>query len=75
MPTITFPPTQDELPYSDGAPMESNLHVLQMILLIETLDGSLISTPQEKAEQERQRANELEEMLARYREQFGELPE
>ncbi len=34
---ITPPPTQDELPYSDGMPMESNLHVLQMILLIETL--------------------------------------
>jgi Uma2 family endonuclease len=34
---ITIPPTQDELPYSDGMPMESNLHVLQMILLIETL--------------------------------------
>lgn len=34
---ITFPPTQEELPYSDGIPMESNLHVLQMILLIETL--------------------------------------
>lgn len=34
---VTRPPTQDELPYSDGMPMESNLHVLQMYLLIETL--------------------------------------
>lgn len=34
---LTYPPTQDELPYSDGEPMESNLHVLQMFLLIETL--------------------------------------
>lgn len=34
---LTMPPTQDELPYSDGVPMESNLHVLQMYLLIETL--------------------------------------
>lgn len=34
---VTRPPTQDELPYSDGVPMESNLHVLQMYLLIETL--------------------------------------
>ena len=34
---LTWPPTQDELPYSDGMPMESNYHVLQMYLLIETL--------------------------------------
>jgi Uma2 family endonuclease len=34
---LTMPPSQDELPYSDGVPMESNRHVLQMILLIETL--------------------------------------
>jgi Uma2 family endonuclease len=32
-----LPPTQDELPYSDGMPMESQQHVLQMILLIATL--------------------------------------
>lgn len=30
-------PGEDELPYSDGEPMESELHVLQMNLLIETL--------------------------------------
>jgi len=34
---LSMPPTQDELPYSDGVPMESNRHVLQMYLLIETL--------------------------------------
>jgi Uma2 family endonuclease len=34
---LSKPPTQDELPYSDGMPMESNRHVLQMYLLIETL--------------------------------------
>lgn len=34
---LSMPPTQDELPYSDGEPMESNRHVLQMLLLIETL--------------------------------------
>ncbi|NOT63457.1 MAG: Uma2 family endonuclease [Acidobacteria bacterium] len=34
---VSIPPTQDELPYSDGEPMESNYHVLQMYLLIETL--------------------------------------
>ena len=34
---VTNPPTHDELPYSDGMPMESNYHVLQMYLLIETL--------------------------------------
>jgi Uma2 family endonuclease len=32
-----MPPTQDELPYDDGVPMESERHVLQMTLLIETL--------------------------------------
>ena len=31
------PPGQDELPYSDGEPMESYRHVLQMQLLMETL--------------------------------------
>ena len=31
------PPTQDELPYDDGIPMESQRHVLQMHLLINPL--------------------------------------
>jgi Uma2 family endonuclease len=31
------PPTEDELPYDDGVPMESEQHLLQMNLLIETL--------------------------------------
>jgi len=34
-----------------------------------------IPTPAERAEQESQRVTELEAMLARYRESFGELPE
>jgi Uma2 family endonuclease len=34
---VILPPTEDELPYSDGVPMESQLHVLQMILLMEPL--------------------------------------
>ena len=34
---ITLPPTQDELPYDDGEPMESQRHKMQMDLLIEAL--------------------------------------
>ena len=34
---ITLPPTQAELPYSDGDPMESERHILQMQLLMDTL--------------------------------------
>ncbi|MBE9142101.1 Uma2 family endonuclease [Planktothrix mougeotii] len=34
---LSSPPTQDELPYSDGVPMESQRHVQQMTLLILTL--------------------------------------
>lgn len=34
---ITIPPTQDELPYSDGDAMESERHKLQMELLIDGL--------------------------------------
>lgn len=34
---VSIPPTQDDLPCSDGEPMESQRHVLQMELLIETL--------------------------------------
>lgn len=34
---LAVPPTQDELPYDDGEPMESNQHVRQMLLLIDTL--------------------------------------
>lgn len=33
-----LPPTEDELPYDDGVPMETQRHVLQMYLLIEALD-------------------------------------
>ena len=35
---LTRLPTQDELPCSDGEPMETNYHVLQIYLLIETLN-------------------------------------
>lgn len=34
---VVLPPTQDELPYDDEMPMESERHVLQMHLLMETL--------------------------------------
>ncbi len=34
---ITLPPTQEELPYDDGTPMESQRHKMQMDLLIDAL--------------------------------------
>ncbi len=34
---VTLPPTQAELPYDDGVPMESQRHKLQMDLLIDAL--------------------------------------
>ncbi len=34
---IQCPPTEEELPYSDGVPMESERHFLQMSLLLESL--------------------------------------
>jgi len=37
--------------------------------------GNWIPTPAEQVEQERQRGAELEAILARYREKFGELSE
>jgi Uma2 family endonuclease len=40
-----------------------------------TPEGALLPTPQEWAEQAQQRAAEMEALLARYREHFGELPE
>ena len=36
---VEMPPTEDELPYSDGEPMESEKHALQMTLLIQTLSN------------------------------------
>jgi Uma2 family endonuclease len=36
-PYVTLPPTQAELPYDDGEPMESQRHKLQMDLLIDAL--------------------------------------
>ena len=41
---ITMPPTEDELPYDDGVPMESAKHRLQMELLIEPLDSHYVRT-------------------------------
>ena len=34
---VALPPTEDELPYDDGMPMETERHVLQLQLLMETL--------------------------------------
>jgi Uma2 family endonuclease len=34
---IVWPPTEDDLPYDDGEPMETERHVMQMFLLIEPL--------------------------------------
>ncbi len=36
-PSATIPPTQDELPYDDEEPLESQRHLFQIMLLIETL--------------------------------------
>ncbi len=36
-PEIKLPPTQEELPYDDGMPMESQRHINQMYLLINSL--------------------------------------
>jgi hypothetical protein len=40
-PELSFPrlPGQDDLPYSDGIPLESHEHVLQNDLLTEPLDS------------------------------------
>ncbi|BAY24774.1 hypothetical protein NIES2100_45710 [Calothrix sp. NIES-2100] len=35
---ITIPPTQAELPYNDGMPMESQRHIVQMELLIDVIE-------------------------------------
>ncbi len=37
LPEAELPPTQDDLPYEDGVPMETERHRLQMDLLIRTL--------------------------------------
>jgi Uma2 family endonuclease len=34
---VGLPPTEDELPYEDDRPMETNYHLLQLYLLLETL--------------------------------------
>ena len=35
---VALPPIQDELPYDDGVPMETERHRLQMELLIHSLN-------------------------------------
>lgn len=42
---VTLPPTQAELPYDDGIPMESQRHKLQMDLLIDALTLWLAERP------------------------------
>ncbi|OUL35836.1 hypothetical protein BV372_09600 [Nostoc sp. T09] len=37
-PDVKFPPTQAELPYDDGIPMESQRHKMQMELLIDVVE-------------------------------------
>jgi hypothetical protein len=39
---VEWPPTQDELPYDDGMPMETHRHVLQMQLLMDPLRAYLV---------------------------------
>jgi Uma2 family endonuclease len=40
-----WPPTQEELPYSDGKPMESQRHYLQLRMLFETLERHWAGRP------------------------------
>jgi Uma2 family endonuclease len=42
---VEVPPTQDELPYDDGVPMETQRHKLQMDLLIDALQPWLDERP------------------------------
>ena len=42
---VTLPPTQDELPYDDGVPLETERHRLQIDLLIDTLTPWLAQRP------------------------------
>ena len=42
---VTIPPTEDELPYSDGEPMESQCHILQMHLLMDVLETAWADRP------------------------------
>lgn len=37
---IEIPPTEDDLPYDDGMPMETNRHRQQMTLLLETIENA-----------------------------------
>lgn len=55
--------------------LELYLGIYESQLRFFTADGQLVPTPQETAEQAEQRVSDMEGMLARYRERFGELPE
>ena len=61
--------------------MELYLGIHDSKLRLFTVKGQLIPTPKEvaqerlKKEQAQQQAAEMESLLARYREHFGELPE
>lgn len=111
--SIAALPTEDDLPYDDGAPKETAVHRDQMWTLIYSLQMYWADRPQNyvsgnmflyydpqnlkkfrgpdffvvldveerqrkswaegRAEQERQRAEEAEQLLAKYRQQFGKL--
>jgi hypothetical protein len=54
--------------------LELYLGIYKSQLRFFTSEGQLILTPQEMAEQAQQKLTEMESLLVRYREQFGELP-
>lgn len=66
-------PTAQGLRWSAQLQLFLGLHENQLRFFAP--DGTLIPTPEEEALQEKQRAESAEELLARYREQFGDLPE
>lgn len=55
--------------------LELYLGVREGQLRFFTREGQLVSTPEEAAMAQQQRASQAEALLARYRERFGELPE
>jgi Uma2 family endonuclease len=55
--------------------LELYLGVREGQLRFFTGEGQLVSTPEEAAMAQQQRASQAEALLARYRERFGELPE
>jgi Uma2 family endonuclease len=55
--------------------LELYLGIYESKLRLFTAEGQLIPTPEEAAQQAEQQVAQMEAMLARYRERFGELPE